>query len=481
MTFPSIGGILKLTNNSERHMKKFVFISLFSMLLFFVGLSLSAEETMAKNLANKNSLSIMQGSGSVSSLLDGKVTTSCKASEGKFTLKISATEGIYGIYLIWNHTPPSWKIAGETSVVSGGECGFWHEYKALDGGTSYTLSWEGDGTLADVYLLSEGDLPEYVQVWEPPCEKADFLLLPTHADDEHLWFGGTMPYYGGELGYKVQVVYLMTHVYGRHHELVNGLWEVGITNYPVIAPFIDKYCANLAQAKNYYPEEDVLEFQVEMIRRFRPEVIIGHDLKGEYGHGAHILNATVLSSRSVDAANDPAQFQESAEKYGIWQTKKLYLHLYEENKIFINWKDKVLTAFDGKNAYEMAEAGFAQHKSQVTYFSLNLDNPKRYGCGLFGLYFSTVGEDVLKNDFLENIPEESLTTYIPPEPTIPVEPEEPEIPVTDNNPVFDAQTPSGSESSAITVVTGFGGFVFIIGVYTLILLSSTKKRTRYGR
>ena len=36
-------------------------------------------------------------------------------------------------------------------------------------------------------------------------EDADMLLLPTHADDEHLWFGGTMPYYAGELGYKVQV------------------------------------------------------------------------------------------------------------------------------------------------------------------------------------------------------------------------------------------------------------------------------------
>ncbi len=481
LTFLPNDGILSLRILLECIMKKISYFALFLLLLFCFCLSFTAEETTAKNLASKDSLSIERGSGSVSSLLDGKVTTSCKAKDGGFTLRISADEGVYGIYLIWNHTPPSWSICGENARILGGEYGFWHEYKALDGGASYTLSWEGEGTLADVYLLSEGDLPDYVQVWEPPCEKADFLLLPTHADDEHLWFGGTMPYYGGELGYKVQVVYLMTHVYGRHHELVNGLWEVGITNYPVIAPFIDKYCANLSQAKSYYPEEEVLEFQVEMIRRFRPEVIVGHDLKGEYGHGAHILNATVLSSRSVEAANDPAQFPESLEKYGIWQTKKLYLHLYEENKIFINWKEKILNKFDGKTAYEVAEAGFAQHKSQVAYFSLNLDNPKRYGCALFGLYSSTVGEDIAKNDFLENIPEECLTTYIPPEPIIPVEPEEPEIPVTDTVPGTDTENPIETNPSGIPMIVGIVILVVLMGFLTILLLATTQKKLRRGR
>ncbi|MBO5249013.1 MAG: PIG-L family deacetylase [Clostridia bacterium] len=265
-------------------------------------------------------------------------------------------------------------------------------------------------------MLGEGDLPDFVQVWDPPCEKADFLLLPTHADDEHLWFGGTMPYYAGELGYKIQVVYLMKHVYGRHHELINGLWTVGVRNYPVISEFIDKYCANLAQAQRYYPEEEVLEFLVENIRRFKPEVIVGHDLEGEYGHGAHILNAKVLSEQALSAANDPALFNESLDRYGPWETKKCYLHLYQENEIFINWKEKVLTAFDGVNAYDMAQKGFDQHVSQRAFFSMSLDNRARYGNGLFGLYSTTVGEDVLKNDFLENIPPQCLTTWVEPEP-----------------------------------------------------------------
>ena len=46
----------------------------------------------------------------------------------------------------------------------------------------------------DVYAFGAGELPDWVQQWQPPLADADLLVLPTHADDEHLFFGGTMPY-----------------------------------------------------------------------------------------------------------------------------------------------------------------------------------------------------------------------------------------------------------------------------------------------
>ncbi len=399
-------------------MKKIGSVFIFLFLICSFCFCVQAEETaVAQDLTKKECFRMISGSGSVSRLIDRSVKSACSA-EDFFEMQITSETPLYGIYLIWNHTPPQWTLTGVDDVTEGGEYGFWHEYKPLNGGTDYLLTWEGEGYLADVYLLGAGELPDYVQVWEPPCEKADFLLLPTHADDEHLWFGGTMPYYAGELGYKIQVVYLMKHVYGRHHELINGLWTVGVRNYPVISEFEDKYCANLAQAQSYYPEEEVLEFLVENIRRFRPEVIIGHDLDGEYGHGAHILNAKVLSEQALQVAADTERFAESAGQYGTWETKKCYLHLYTENEIFINWQEKILTAFDGKNAYEMAQAGFDQHVSQRTFFSMSLDDRARYGNGLFGLCHTTVGPDLQKDDFLENIPAECLTTWVEPEPEI---------------------------------------------------------------
>ena len=89
--------------------------------------------------------------------------------------------------------------------------------------------------------LGAGETPSWVQQWNPPLEKADMLLASTHADDELLWFGGAMPVYAGQFGKKVQVSYLIRHGYGRTHELLDGLWTVGITNYPILSDFGDKY------------------------------------------------------------------------------------------------------------------------------------------------------------------------------------------------------------------------------------------------
>ncbi len=455
----------------------FCFLIAFSVLLSFsVTASVTSNEEnalIASDLTKQSELKLVKGGGKVSRLTDGKVDTYCTDADG-FELKITSSVEIYGVYLIWNNTPPSWQITGNTETVNGGEYGFWHEYKELSGGTEYTLSWFGEGTLADIYLLGEGALPEFVQVWEQPCEKADILLLPTHADDEHLWFGGTMPYYAGELGYKIQVVYLMKHVYGRHHELINGLWKVGVKNYPVISEFIDKYCGNLQKALSYYPEEEVLDFLVENIRRFKPEVIIGHDLKGEYGHGAHILNAKVLSEQALSAANDPTRFSKSYEKYGVWETKKCYLHLYEQNEIFINWQELKLSSFGGASAYEMAQKGYEEHKSQVAYFTMSLNNRAEYGNGLFGLYSTTVGPDVLKNDFLENIPENCLTTYVEPEPEPPAESETESSALPPESEIL----PLPNEEKPFTNGLVIGVLAFAVASFILICICNVKKRRK---
>jgi len=392
-------------------------ISLFFAFLLSAPVLAIGDTSQGEDMTARVEMNFTVGRGTSRLLRDRNVETGCSSAD-RFELQIKSAEPIYGLYLLWNDAVPDWSLSDGETVIHGGENEFWHEYVALSGGTEYTMYWYGEpqAELAEIYFLSEGKLPDFVQTWAPPCEKADFLLLPTHADDEHLWFGGTMPYYGGELGYAVQVVYLMKHVSGRHHELLNGLWHVGIRNYPVISDFIDKYSYSLAHAKTLYPEKEVLEFLVENIRRFRPEVIIGHDLNGEYGHGAHMLNAHVLSEQALDAAADPLKCPDSAAKYGAWITKKCYLHLYQENEIFIDWTKKELSVFGGKNSYDMAQEGFDQHVSQRTFFSMSLDDRSKYGNGLFGLCHTTVGPDVMKNDFLENIPLEALSNWVEPDP-----------------------------------------------------------------
>ncbi|HRX08059.1 MAG TPA: PIG-L family deacetylase, partial [Candidatus Limiplasma sp.] len=74
---------------------------------------------------------------------------------------------------------------------------------------------------------------------------------------------------------------------------------------------------------------------------------------------------------------------------------------YKQNRIVMDWSEP-LAAYGGESALSIAQQAFTLHRSQQdTNYRVETSGP--YDCSLFGLFFSTVGEDILKNDFLENI------------------------------------------------------------------------------
>jgi hypothetical protein len=54
-------------------------------------------------------------------------------------------------------------------------------------------------------------------------------------------------------------------------------------------------------------------------------------------------------------------------------------------------------------AIMLAKEAYDKHRSQQGAFTMENDG-NRYDNRKFGLYFTTVGPDVKKNDFFENIP-----------------------------------------------------------------------------
>jgi len=251
-------------------------------------------------------------------------------------------------------------------------------------------------------------------------EKADLLLFSSHADDEHLFFAGILPYCAAK-GIKVQVVYMTNHNDNpiRNIELINGLWAVGITNYPVISPFPDLFSESLADAIRVYKsrgvsEDDFIEFCVYNIRRFKPQVAVGHDSNGEYGHGTHMLSSAALM-KAVVLAGDNSYQGESLDKYGVWDTPKTYINLWKERLIILSINEP-LPFFDGKTAFQVSQHGFSFHKSQHwTWFYRWLYGTEQapvtsstqikiYQPGRFGLYRTLVGDDSQDaGDFFENI------------------------------------------------------------------------------
>ena len=344
---------------------------------------------------------------------------------------MECNEPMAGIYLRFDLEYGEYTVtdleSGKTAV--GGKHGFLHEYIDLKEAfgtapTAIKLTFsQGEVRLSEISAYSDGELPDSVQLWEPPLEGgADLVLFSSHGDDEHLFFSGLLPTYAAERDYRVQVVYLTDHrndTYKRTHEMLNGLWNVGVKAYPVFGSFADFRIDSLQGTYDHYwnrygtTQDQLLEYVVEQIRRFRPQVAVGHDLNGEYGHGMHQVYADLLT-KAVQISDDETVFPQSARQYGTWMIPKLYLHLYSENEITIDY-DQPLEYFDGMTAFQVSQKlGFPSHPSQQWPMFVNwlygMDRSitkasqiETYNPCQFGLYHTTVGADVAKNDFFENL------------------------------------------------------------------------------
>ncbi|MBR6115246.1 MAG: PIG-L family deacetylase [Oscillospiraceae bacterium] len=345
--------------------------------------------------------------GSTKALSDGKQGNYVKVPAGA-ELTLTALEKIFSLYILWDAAPLGWELTAEGETVECGNLGRRHEYVALPQPSetvTIRLSDKGSIRINEIYAFGEGDPPDWVQVWDSPCRRADILVIPTHADDEFIFFGGLLPYYAGELGLQVQVMYMTNHQLServRNHELLNGLWTAGVRHYPVINNALDLFFEDRDAAEvSYY--DAFLRAQVRSIRRFQPLVIVGHAVNGEYGHQAHIQNALCLQE-AVKLASDPEYDPDSARRYGLWDTPKVYLHLFgaEKDRTVLDYETP-LEAFGGKTAFEVAREAYRCHTSQHKYNFQVYGFGSPYDSHSFGLYRSLVGPDVRKNDLMENI------------------------------------------------------------------------------
>ncbi len=331
----------------------------------------------------------------------------------------------YGVYIEWAYIPGTWSLsvpnpewerysymsdgdpqakARWISAAMGGAQGFLHEYLPLDGLTSFRIQarqlMEQSMAIASLRVLGEGQLPDWVQTWEPIPPRVDLMAIATHADDELVFYGGLLPTYAGERRLKTAVVYLSYCARERRTELLNGLWVAGVRSYPVMGNFLDYHAYSYDQALAAWDENAVSAFITEQLRRYKPKVVVAQDLEGEYGHGMHMLTARKVLEAVETLAWDENSFPESAARYGTCDVDKLYLHLYPNDQITMNWRVP-LPSFGGRTALEVAIAAFAEHRSQVKDFDVLDSGPDN--CALFGLASSMVGPDEAKDDLFEHV------------------------------------------------------------------------------
>ncbi len=379
-------------------MRKFTFLFVFLAALFLYRDTIYAEElSMELELSNN---------GKKSALTDTSHYTVVEFKEGD-TITIKAKDGtpLNGIYITWDSIPKPWNLTTDTGELSCGADGFLHEYVSLDTPSAYVVIQipEGGMRISGIRIFGEGELPADVQLWEPACEKADIMVVAAHSDDDPLFFSGAIINYAHQESTNVQVVY-MTEFWStskvREHEKLDGLWEMGVHNYPVCGNFYDHYSKTLEKAYSQYDYDAMVEFLVSELRRCRPQVVVAHDIHGEYGHGYHMLSSKACID-AVDSAGYAAKCPESAAAYGVWETPKLYLHLYKENAINIDMHIPLENDYAGRTALEIAKDSYKKHVSQQ-WTSFRVSDTYEYSCSSYGLYRTLVGIDT-EDDILCNI------------------------------------------------------------------------------
>ena len=351
----------------------------------------------------------LNGSKKPKNVTDHFFTTYWEANNVKDPyVTITSEEPMYGLYLCFrtnvkNYGIPDYEIQADRGngweKLLDGNTDCLHMFYELDGETRIRIQAvsEKKTTLGfnEISVFGEGQTPEWVQRWEPTPEKTDLMFVFAQPDDELLFLGGSIPVYAVERKHSTAVVCLAYDNPSRLSELLNSLWYMGYRYYPLISG---------QKSLNSKNEAAVLDFTADAIRRYRPEVVVTLDEKGE-GNGQRKLAAGICR-RAVDQA------EENSDRDG-WETKKLYMHLYGDDPTMMDW-DQPLESQKGLSAFSTIRYAFFYYKTQEDT-SNNPSKPSvlttgiKYENNRFGLVRSLVGPDVQKNDFLENIPEEALT------------------------------------------------------------------------
>lgn len=406
MIFTSVPAVL-----NRRNLRWLLPMLLFLLFAGFFSAALAEESAEATDITVQCFFNGRAGKNQF--ICDHKYSTIWKSGtrEGALALSIAAPENefIGGLLIRWGDAPQAAEVQtqnadGSWTTVAKCDAAFYAQYIAVSALKECRVIASSDTQrqlqIADITVLTPGRLPKDIQVWEKAGDKVDMMVVTAHPDDEVLWFGGLIPYYAGERGKRVLVVCATTkHAY-RRLELLDCLWTCGDRIEPVFCDLPDYVGKSFEWLLDAWDYDALLERYTGLYRQYKPDVVMLQDIKGESGHNGHRAMSKV-GRECAQLAADPAKYPETVKAYGIWNVPKVYVHLYDENVIRMDWSTP-LAAFGGMSAQDVARLGFTKQVSQTSNHKLK--DGGIYDNALFGLYRTQVGLDVAKDDLFEHIP-----------------------------------------------------------------------------
>lgn len=347
-----------------------------------------------------------------------------------------------------------------------------------------------------IYAYGAGAVKDY-HPFAPTVEKADYMTFAMHPDDDVLFLGAVYPLYDADRGLTGVSVIMSTRLSNklqrqRRQEALNGAWAMGLKTQPVFGGFPDIPQAYKDTSIYSFTANDVTRYAVAQIRKYRPEIVITQDLNGEYGHWQHKVLAKGVRT-AVTLAADPAYQPGGYPESEPWEVKKLYIHLYGENRLTLD-VNRPIAALNGMTAFECATEAFRYHETQIVKDDHHVSTTE-YSIAEYGLAYTSVGPDTPgENDMFEHIGPYSLSVTPTPEPTAITAPDPTPVPTqlpTDtpmplpitaegethtpapaetSAPLSEQKTETdGSTSGTLLLLAGGAVLIALIGVLLLIL------------
>ena len=260
--------------------------------------------------------------------------------------------------------------------------------------------------------------------WQPPPNKIVLLAVSAHPDDEGIFFGGALPYYSTVLNLPTMLLCMADGGNTvRQDELRCAAWTYGLRYEPLFGHFANinsstvtnnPYTNTIDMTWDYWAgvgfrgdgsdvaagKARAINFVAEQIRRYRPDVIITHDLNGEYGHDNHKATAYAVTQAFFVAA-DPNATATNLVGLPPWQAQKLYVHLYPTNRFFHKFLETPCAALTNQTPHQVVNLGLTCHVSQgpIYWIAASVYLPAGYytpwPSEWWGLYASMVGPDTV--------------------------------------------------------------------------------------
>ena len=418
-----------MINSKKKYLNLIIKTIISAMIVFMLFVPVSASDNESQDLTDMLSYKTNSGSWAGSIVDDNYMSYWYTKNAAYKYIQLECSEYIKYLYVCYIFKPSQLAIQtsydGKTWIDIAYETSdeFYHVTYTLENpakmirikGTEESVGKFG---ICEVKAYAEGGLPDEAQTWLPAYDSPDMMIFSAHPDDEAVFFAGLLPYYSAE-GKKIQMVYMAVSADYRHSEVLNYLWSMHQNHLPIYAGFPDVYdMDSYSYTKSVWGKQKTIDYMVSIIREKKPEVIVSHDIDGEYGHGAHMFTALCLQE-AVALAADPEYHTESYAKYGTHQIKKLYLHLYDENKIYLGGLDTPLDEFGGLTAIEISKQNISHYASQLMFQVVRVhDETSPFSCYRYGLAYTSVGYDTKMNDMFENVgPDPTAVPTASPEPT----------------------------------------------------------------